>query len=57
MIAYRGGVGRGCGVGRGGGVQGGPWHHVMVIVSTRQPSREPLVSLAIRQRSLMAGGD
>ncbi len=28
------------------------WHQVMLTVSTRQPSLEPLLSLAMRQRSL-----
>jgi hypothetical protein len=28
------------------------WHQVMLTVSTRQPSLETMVSLAIRQRSL-----
>jgi hypothetical protein len=42
------------GVGAGDGEHGGPcpWHQVMLTVSTRQPSLEPLVSLAIRQRSM-----
>jgi hypothetical protein len=52
------GVGRGLGVicGRPGGVgEHGPCpsHQVKLTVSTRQPSFEPLVSLAIRQRSLI----
>ena len=50
------GVPEGVGVGVIGGVgvgeHGGPWHQVMLKVSTRQPSLEPLVSLAIRQRRL-----
>ena len=29
-----------------------PWHQVMLTVSTRQPSLDSLLSLAIRQRSL-----
>jgi len=48
-------VGVGVGViGVGVGVHGGPWpwHQVMSTVSTRQPSFDPLLSLAIRQRSL-----
>jgi hypothetical protein len=32
-----------------------PWHQAMLTVSTRQPSFEPLLSLAMRQRSLPAG--
>jgi hypothetical protein len=43
------------GVGVGGvgvGVHGSPWHQVMFTVSTRQPSVESLLSLAMRQRSL-----
>ena len=67
VISYTGGVGRGTGVGRGRGVavglcgggvavaQGVPnaWHQVIRSVSTRQPSLLPLVSLAIRHRSLL----
>lgn len=34
------------------GVHGGPWHQLISIVSTRQPSLEPLLSLAILQRNL-----
>lgn len=34
------------------GEQGGPWHQLISIVSTRQPSLEPLLSLAILQRNL-----
>src|SRR5512133_3885051 len=54
------GVGGGVGVPNGGvgvGVHGGPTprHQVMFTVSTRQPSLPPLVSLAIRQRSLPHG--
>ena len=41
----------GVGVGEGHGVPI-PWHQVMSSVSTRQPSLEPVVSLAKRQRSL-----
>ena len=49
-------VGVAVGVGGGGvGVHGGPWQKVRSTVSTRQPSLEPLVSLAIRQRSLPSG--
>ena len=51
-------VGVGVGViGGGVGVQGGPWpwHQLMLTVSTRQPSLEPLVSLAIRQRKSDCG--
>ena len=49
------GVGLTVGVGLGVGVgQGVPWprHPVILRVSMRQPSLEPLVSLAIRQRTL-----
>ena len=60
------GTGVGLGVGGGAGVPNGgvgvavgeghgvpcPWHQVMWRLSTRQPSLPPLVSLAIRQRSL-----
>ena len=46
------GVIGGVGVGVGHGVPS-PWHQVMSTVSTRQPSLEPPVSLAIRQRSLL----
>src|SRR5205814_3627181 len=41
------------GVGVGVGVAVGvplKWHHVILVVSTRQPSLAPLLSLAIRQR-------
>src|SRR5262249_50445333 len=51
--------GRGAGVGRGccGGVQPGTGtHKVTAVVSTRQPSPEPLLSLAIRQRNLPPWG-
>jgi hypothetical protein len=49
-------VGLTVGVGGGGvGVHGGPWQKVRLTVSTRQPSFEPLLSLAIRQRSLPSG--
>ena len=44
----------GSGVGVGGGVGVGvpeKWHQTMLVVSTRQPSLEPVLSLAIRQRS------
>jgi len=53
------GTGRGGGVGRGWGVgeqSGTGAHKVIAIVSTRQPSPEPLLSLAIRQRNLPFGG-
>jgi hypothetical protein len=46
------GVIGGVGVGVGHGVPC-PWHQVMSTVSTRQPSSEPLLSLAIRQRSVL----
>src|SRR5262245_22638920 len=58
---HRHGLGRGAGVGRGLGVaycrgvgveQGTGSHQAMLTVSTRQPSFEPLRSLAIRQRNL-----
>ena len=53
-------VGLTVGVGGGGvGVHGGPWHQLISVVSTRQPSLEPLLSLAILQRnlpSMMIGG-
>jgi hypothetical protein len=51
------GVTDGVGVGVIGGVgvgvhdNGSPWHPITLTVSTRQPSLEPLVSLAMRQRS------
>jgi len=32
-----------------------PWHQVMLTVSTRQPSPEPVESLAIRHRNLLPG--
>src|SRR4029077_21124324 len=38
--------------GVGVGLHGIPWHRLMVTVSTRQPSAELMLSLAIRQRSL-----
>jgi hypothetical protein len=44
------GVGDRVGVGVGVGVPG-LWHSVTTTSSTRQPSLEPLVSLAMRQRS------
>lgn len=57
------GTGRGAGVGRGLGVGGGLGvphgrnsHQVALIVSTRQPSPEPLLSLAIRQRRMPSVG-
>jgi len=46
-------------VGRGGGVgvgHGTNWHHVIMILSKRQPSPEPLLSLAMRQRSVAVTG-
>jgi hypothetical protein len=49
-------LGVGVGVGLGGivgvGEHGGPWHQLISVVSTRQPSPEPLLSLASLQRSL-----
>jgi len=49
-------MGRGAGVGRGrlgvGGIHGTGAHPLTLTVSMRQPSLEPLLSLAIRQRSL-----
>jgi hypothetical protein len=45
-------VGVGVTGGVGVAVHGGPEHHVILTVSTRQPSLDPAVSLAIRQRSL-----
>ena len=39
------------GVGVGVHDDGSPWHPITLTVSTRQPSLEPLVSLAMRQRS------
>ena len=42
---------RGVGVGHGTNS-----HQVILTVSTRQPSLEPLLSLAIRQRSLVPAG-
>ncbi len=50
------GVTDGVGVGVIGGVGVGvgvpeKWHQTMLVVSMRQPSLEPLLSLAIRQRS------
>ena len=47
-------IGLGVGVGVGGGVGVGvpeKWHQTILVVSTRQPSLEPALSLAIRQRS------
>ena len=38
--------------GVGVGLHGIPWHRLILTVSTRQPSAELLLSLAIRQRSL-----
>lgn len=46
------GVGVGVNVAVAVGVHGGPWHQLMSIVSTRQPSLEALLSLAILQRNL-----
>jgi hypothetical protein len=50
-VAVAVGVGEG-GVGVGVHDEGSPWHPKTWTVSTRQPSLEPLVSLAIRQRNL-----
>jgi len=56
---HHGGIGRGAGDGRsrglgvrlgGVGEHGGPWHQLISMESTRQPSPAPLLSLAIRQR-------
>lgn len=47
-VGVIGGVALGVGEGQGIGA-----HPAMLIVSTRQPSLEPPVSLAIRQRSLL----
>jgi len=44
------GVPDGVGVGEGVGVPE-KWHQTTLAVSTRQPSPEPLLSLAIRQRN------
>jgi hypothetical protein len=57
IVAVTVAVAVGVGVGVGGvgvGVHGGPCpaHQVMWSVSTRQPSLPPLMSLAMRQRSL-----
>ena len=41
----------------GVGEHGSPWHHVMLTLSTRQPSPEPLLSLATRHRSTHAIGN
>jgi hypothetical protein len=52
------GVAVGVGVSGGGGVgvqDGPPWHQVTSTVSTRQPSPEPLLSLAILQRNSPPG--
>ena len=52
------GVDLGVAVGFAVGVAHGvpcPWHQVMWTVSTRQPSPEPVESLAIRHRSLVLG--
>src|SRR6266542_6607417 len=43
-------ISSGVGVGVGVGVPE-KWHQTMLLVSTRQPSLEPALSLAIRQRS------
>lgn len=42
----------GVAVGVAVGVHGGPWHQLTSTVSTRHPSLEPPISLAIRQRNL-----
>ena len=47
-VGVIGGVALGVGEGQGIGA-----HPAILTVSTRQPSLEPLVSLAIRQRSLL----
>lgn len=47
-VGVIGGVALGVGVGHGFGT-----HPAILTVSTRQPSLEPLLSLAIRQRSLV----
>ena len=55
-VAVAVGVGVGVGVGVAVGVgegHGFGTHPAILIVSTRQPSLEPPVSLAIRQRSLL----
>ena len=55
-VAVAVGVGVGVGVGVAVGVgegHGFGTHPAILTVSTRQPSLEPLVSLAIRQRSLL----
>jgi hypothetical protein len=56
------GLGRGAevgldrGVGKGLGVHSGKIGHQLILtVSTRHPSPEPLLSLAIRQRNLVNG--
>ena len=49
-VAVAGGVGVSVGVGVGHGIGAQP---VISIVSRRQPSLDPVVSLAIRQRSLL----
>lgn len=48
-VGVIGGVALGVGEGHGFGT-----HPAILTVSTRQPSLEPLVSLAIRQRSLLS---
>jgi hypothetical protein len=52
-VAVAGGVGVSVGVGVGHGIGAQP---VISIVSRRQPSLDPVVSLAIRQRSLLSRG-
>jgi len=52
-VAVGVGVGVIGGVGVGHGIGAQP---TIFIVSTRQPSLEPLMSLAIRQRNLLPGG-
>ena len=52
-VAVAVGVGGTVAVGVGRGFD---MHPAILTVSTRQPSLEPLVSLAIRQRSLLFGG-
>jgi hypothetical protein len=41
----------------GVGVHGSPWHQVTLTLSTRQPSLEPLLSLAMRHRSTHGSGN
>jgi hypothetical protein len=52
-VGVAGGVGVSVGVGVGHGIGAQP---VISIVSRRQPSLDPVVSLAIRQRSLLSRG-